>query len=223
MNDLSKVREGYDRWSAIYDHDANPLLALEEPVIKTVVGDVRGRTILDAGCGTGRHASWMAASGGRVTAIDFSPQMLGIARSKPYSDIIRFLCHDLHKGFPLADQIVDLVVSGLVIEHLNDLGHFFREIRRVSKPAGEVVVSAMHPSMFLLGSQARFTDSESGLVIQPGSIPHRMGEIVMAFLNAGIQLLRIEEVAPDEAFARQYPRATKYIGWPMLLVLHGRC
>jgi hypothetical protein len=30
---MSGIRSGYDRWAAVYDHDANPLLALEEPVV----------------------------------------------------------------------------------------------------------------------------------------------------------------------------------------------
>ena len=69
---LSSVRSGYDRWALVYDYDANPLSALEEPLMKEAAGDVRGLTALDLGCGTGRHALWIAAAGATVIAVDFS-------------------------------------------------------------------------------------------------------------------------------------------------------
>ena len=53
-------------------------------------------------------------------------------------------------------------VSGLVLEHLRDLAVFFTDVRRVLRPTGRAVVSAMHPAMFARGSQARFTDPDSG-------------------------------------------------------------
>ena len=38
---VSSVRGGYDRWAAVYDHDANPLLGLEWPVVRAAVGDTQ--------------------------------------------------------------------------------------------------------------------------------------------------------------------------------------
>ena len=73
---VSGVRGGYDRWSVVYDHDANPLPPLEEPLVHAALGKVFGRTVLDLGCGTGRHALWLAQAGASVTAVDFSEGML---------------------------------------------------------------------------------------------------------------------------------------------------
>ncbi len=115
-----------------------------------------------------------------------------------------------------------MVVSGLVLEHLSDLGLFFSEAHRALRAGGRAVVSAMHPAMFLRGSQARFTDPASGEIVQPGSFPHQTGDFVMAALRAGFRLDGITEHAPDADFAARYPRARKYIGWPMLTVLRMR-
>ena len=216
---LSSVRGGYDRWAAVYDHDGNPLQALEGPAVRAAVGDPRGLTALDLGCGTGRHALWLAASGATVTAVDFSQGMLAEARRKPGAGAVRFLSHDLHEPLPLADGQFDLVVSGLVLEHLRELGGFFGEARRVLKPGGRAVVSAMHPAMFLRGAWARFTDPESGERVAPGSVPHSLGAFVMAAVRAGFRPSEVAELAPDAALAARCPRAAKYVGWPMLVVL----
>ena len=67
--------EGYDRWSAIYETDGNPLTLLEAPQVERLLGDVNDKTLLDVGCGTGRHALHYAEAGARVSAIDFSEGM----------------------------------------------------------------------------------------------------------------------------------------------------
>ena len=41
------TREGYDRWAAVYDDDGNPLIALEEPQVDRLLGDVSGLAIAD--------------------------------------------------------------------------------------------------------------------------------------------------------------------------------
>jgi ubiquinone/menaquinone biosynthesis C-methylase UbiE len=150
---------------------------------------------------------------------DFSKGMLDEARRKSGSEQIRFVCHDLHSPLPFADGEFDLVVSGLVLEHLRELGSFFAEIKRVLKLGGRAVISAMHPAMFLRGSQARFTDPTTGELVQPGSIPHSISEFVMAAIRAELHLAGLEEHSPDVEFAARYPRAEKYVGWPMLVVL----
>jgi ubiquinone/menaquinone biosynthesis C-methylase UbiE len=213
------IRDGYDRWASVYDHDFNPLVGLEEPVVHRALGDVAGLNVLELGCGTGRHTEWLAAHGAIVTAVDFSAGMLAEARRKIKHGFVSFLSHDLHDPLPFPDGGFDLAISGLVLEHLRELGRFFREARRTIRPGGRAVISAMHPAMFLRGSQARFTDPESGTVVQPGSFPHQVSDFVMAAIDGGFEMERIAECAPDAEFASRYPRAEKYIGWPMLVVL----
>jgi len=218
----TRICAGYDRWASVYDTDANPLTALELPLVQHAAGDVAGLRTLDLGCGTGRHTSWLASAGAQVTAIDFSHGMLEQARQKPGADHVRFIEHDLHLPLPFddqRDQPFDLVICGLVLEHLRELRACFGEMCRVLRPAGRAIISAMHPAMFLRGSQARFTDPATGDVVQPGSIDHSMSDIIMAIMHAGLSIESVREHAPDATFAQHYPRAEKYINWPMLLTL----
>jgi malonyl-CoA O-methyltransferase len=219
---LDFVREGYDRWAAVYDHDANPLPALEEPHVRDAAGEVCGLDVLDLGCGTGRHTTWLAAAGARVSALDFSEGMLEKARAKPGNEGVRFVVHDLHSRLPFPDASFDRVISGLVLEHLRELSGVCGEAHRVLRPGSAAVLSAMHPAMFLRGSQARFTDPTSGQVVQPGSVKHQLSDFVMSAVRAGFHLDNMAEYAPDAAFAARYPRAEKYIAWPMLVILKLR-
>jgi ubiquinone/menaquinone biosynthesis C-methylase UbiE len=202
-----------------YDCDANPLQALEEPIVWRAIGDPRGRIVLDLGCGTGRHSLRLAAAGATVTALDFSEGMLEEARRKPGAESVRFTRHDLHGPLPIPNGEFDLVVSGLVLEHLRDLNLFFVEMRRVLNSGGRAVISAMHPAMFLRRSQARFSDPSSGELVQPGSLAHSISEFVMSAVRAQLRLVDIEEVSPSSKFAEEYPRAAKYVDWPMLVVM----
>lgn len=220
--DVVAAREGYDRWAEIYDDEGNPLIALEEPQVDALLGDVRGKTVADIGCGTGRHALRLAAAGARVTALDFSAGMLAKARAKPGAERVIFVVHDLRQRWPLADGEFECVVCGLVVEHIADLAFFFGELARICRPDGLIVVSAMHPAMFLRGISARFTDPSTGRETRPRSHPHQISDLVMAALGAGLRLDHISEHTVDAALAARLPRAEKYVGWPMLVMLRLR-
>ncbi len=219
MNDPIPVQAGYDRWAQVYDHDANPLQALEEPLVIAEAGPVAGLRVLDLGCGTGRHALRFASEGAQVTAVDFSEAMLAEAKGKPNADRVRFLTHDLRQPLPI-DYEFDLVVCGLVLEHIKDLPEFYRELARAVRRSGHVVLSFMHSAMFARGSQARFTDPQTDELVQVESTPYTVSEAVMAALRAGFTLENVSEHSPDAAFAERFPPAEKYIGWPMLVVQH---
>ena len=210
---------GYDRWAEIYDSDDNPLIWLEEKHISPLVGKVRGLAVADIGCGTGRHALRLAAAGARVTAVDFSAEMLRRARSKPGAKAVKFLRHDLKKRLPLKSGSFDRVFCCLVLDHIQNLKRFFRELRRLCRPDGFVVVSVMHPAMSLRGVQARFTDPRSGRRIGPQSHHHDIADYVMAAVQAGLVLEHISEHSVDSVLAKRSPRSQKYLGWPLLLLL----
>ncbi|MFN0135310.1 MAG: class I SAM-dependent methyltransferase [Phycisphaerae bacterium] len=214
------VRDGYDRWAEIYDDEDNPLIAVERQHLAWILGDVRGEDVLDAGCGTGRHSIELAAAGANVSACDLSPGMLARARAKPGGDRVRFFEHDLHKPLPIADRSIDLVISGLVLEHIRYMESIFREFRRVIRPTGHVIISTLHPAMMLRGISARFTDPASGRETRPHSHPHQVSDYVMAALKADLHIKHLGEYAVDDGLAARSERARKYLNWPILLVAY---
>lgn len=225
MNPISRIlptREGYDQWAAVYDTDGNPLIALEEPRIAELLGEVRGLSIADIGCGTGRHAITLAAQGANVTALDFSEGMLAQARAKPGADRVAFIHHDIATRLPLADAAFDRVICCLVLDHVRDVESLFREMARLCKPAGFVVVSSMHPAMMLQGVQARFNDPATGEKIYPESVPNQLSDYVMGALRAGLTIEHLTEHMIDETIIKTSARAAPYLGWPMLLMMQLR-
>lgn len=213
------TRAGYDRWAAIYDAEDNPLIQLEEARVRELLGDVAGLAVADIGCGTGRHARPLALAGACVTAVDFSEEMVRRARAKPGADTIRFIHHDVQEALPFPDGSFDRVVCCLVVEHIANLEVFFRELKRICRPNGWIVISGLHPAMLLRGIQARFTDPATGRETRPLGYPHQFSDYVMAVLRAGLDFDHLSEYAVDDELAARSERARKYLGWPLLFLM----
>jgi malonyl-CoA O-methyltransferase len=215
------TREGYDRWAATYDTMGNWLLELEEPEVERALGGVEGLDVLDVGAGTGRHAIRIAERGARVTAVDFSEEMLAKARQKPGADRVRWLVHDVarHEALPFAASSFDRVLSALVLEHIpvGQLASFFSELGRVARGDGLIVVTAMHPAMFVKGVSANFHD-ESGEV-RPRSYVATLSDYVMGAIHAGLVIAALAERSVDEGLATRNERARKWLGWPAVFVM----
>ncbi|MDP9275087.1 MAG: class I SAM-dependent methyltransferase [Chloroflexota bacterium] len=197
----------------------NWLLELEEPEVDRALGDIKDLDVLDVGAGTGRHAIRLAERGARVTAVDFSEEMLAKARDKPGAAPVRWLVHDVAHPLPFGTNSFDRVLSALVLEHIpiDQLAAFFRELGRVARDDGAIVVTAMHPAMFLKGVSANFRD-ESGEV-RPRSYVATLSDYVMGAIGAGLVVVALAEHSVDERLAARNERSRKWLGWPALFVM----
>ncbi|WP_394842058.1 methyltransferase domain-containing protein [Pendulispora brunnea] len=215
------TREGYDLWSEIYDNEENPLILLEEPQVQLQLGNVQGLSVADIGCGTGRHAVRLAREGAHVTALDFSAGMMSRAKQKAADCSIDFVMHDLRMPLPIADRSMDRVISCLVIDHFQtaQLPTLFRELGRICKQDGFILISVMHPAMLLRGVQARFVDPKTGIETRPKASTNLLSDYVLAAQIANLPFLILSEHTMDVAIAAKAKRARKYIGWPVLLMM----
>ncbi|WP_020579889.1 class I SAM-dependent methyltransferase [Actinopolymorpha alba] len=130
--------DGYREWAQLYDQQANQLIDLEQPAVREILDGLTPGTALDAACGTGRHASYLASLGHDVIGVDTSAQMLAKAAAKVREG--RFVLADLH-DLPLPDDHVDLVVCALALTHVPDLEPVLAEFVRVLRPGGHLVIS----------------------------------------------------------------------------------
>jgi ubiquinone/menaquinone biosynthesis C-methylase UbiE len=109
-----------------------------------VLEDYQGKKILDMGCGTGEYAFWYAMKGaGKVVGVDLSESSLAIAQKRKEEgkfDNIEFIKKDiLNLDFP--DNMFDYSFSVGVLHHTGDPFRGFRQLVRVTKPGGILVVS----------------------------------------------------------------------------------
>lgn len=96
---------------------------------------VRGRTVLDAGCGMGRHATQMAAHAGRVIAMDFSRAIDQAATNTADRGNVLCIQGDITRP-PVADMSFDLVYSLGVLHHIADTESASRSLVAKVKPGG---------------------------------------------------------------------------------------
>ncbi len=221
MDEVTEVstREGYDRWAPGYDGYDNPLIALEEPIVREHIGDPAGLDVLDVGCGTGRHARWMAQRGANVTGVDFSGGMLAVLRDKGTPPNLQLIEHDLREGLPRPADCADLVTCCLVLEHLQSLDAMFAEMARVVRPGGRVLISDFHPEMLRRGYHARFREEPSGPKYQMQGAAHTVSDHVMAATRAGLSIAHASEHVMTETLATRSRSAQKWVGLPLLFVL----
>ena len=210
--DVVSTREGYDRWSEVYDNDGNPLLALEEPQVERMLGEVNGLRIADVAAGTGRHSIRLANAGAKVTALDFSKGMLTKARAKAGAAHVSFVLADCAATLPLREATFQRVVCALLADHVASLDSLVKELARICCHDGFIVLTTVHPTMHLLGVRARFNDEESGTKVYPKSYDHTISEFVIAAERARLRFDEMSEHIITEELVRTNPRAAAG-GW----------
>jgi SAM-dependent methyltransferase len=122
-------------WNALY----------ERPATLALLPDVGGKDVLDAGCGPGWYADWLARHGARVVAIDCSAPMVRLAdqRLRGRARVMQGDVSDLRDLLP--GETFDVILSSLVLHYLGDLTTTFREWARLLRPNGTLVFSTHHP------------------------------------------------------------------------------
>jgi len=135
-------QSAYARWASSYPpRPHNPLMAIEHKTVVSLLPDVSGATVLDAGCGSGRYVRELEARGARVVGMDLSPAMLERARETT----TRLARADL-RALPFDAMSIDLVVCGLALGDVAEIELALIEIARVLRPGGRVIYSVVHPA-----------------------------------------------------------------------------
>lgn len=140
----------YDEFATAYtvENESNLFNAYyERPAMLRLAGDVAGRRILDAGCGSGPLAAELRERGAAVSGFDASAAMVDLARQRLGEDADLRVA-DLAAPLPYADGEFDDVLASLVLHYLEDWTGPLAELRRVLKPGGRLLVSVNHPGAY---------------------------------------------------------------------------
>ena len=127
--------------------EINPILEYEQRQRQKIVLDLLairpGEEVLDLGCGDGRDMAVFERQGARCTGVDFSEEMIreGVKRLRKAGVSKARLIVGNAKNIPFKDEFFDKVSCSEVLEHIPDWEKAVREISRVVKRGGLVVIT----------------------------------------------------------------------------------
>jgi len=123
------------------------------PCVERLLGDVKGKQLLDAGCGEGYLARHYAKKGAIVTAIDLSERLIETSEQLTESEGINvdYRVDNVCYIESVPNEEFDLVLSNLVLLNIPCLGDAINEFYRVLKIGGVLVFSIVHPAFNFYG------------------------------------------------------------------------
>jgi SAM-dependent methyltransferase len=187
----------------------------DRPATLSLLPDVQGKRVLDAGCGPGVYAQWLADHGADVVALDVSPKMVGFARER-VGKRATVLRADFSQPLDfLQDASFDVVLSALALDYVPDWYVVFREFHRLLRRPGHLVFSVGHPfADFVRHGEGNYFDIELveeewrgfGTPVRVRFYRRSLQDVLNPLLEAGFVLERILEPRPTEEFRLAEPK-----------------
>ena len=228
--------EAYDRWAEIYDHDSNPLTAIDDLQLIVVLPEflslvskqaLSGKLcIIDLGCGTGRNTlKLLPLQQARIIGLDASTKMLDIAHARCKERIgdmpkdsraasIHFEKFDMLdiNALPIHAQVAHGIICTLVLEHVA-APEFFKAVWSLLRPGGYLLLTNIHPEMGAV-SQAGFRCPQTKVKFQTLSYIHTIESVMEVADEYGFEIVgEIREKAVGaEDIEKLGRRANKWIG-----------
>lgn len=205
--------------------------------LKPLFPPLRGKTLLDLGCGYGWHCNFAAAQGAaEILGIDLSHKMIEEARKRNQADRIRYrVCGIEEYEYP--ENTWDCVVSNLALHYIENIETIFQKVHRTLKKDGVFIFNIEHP-VFTAGVRQEWIYSETGepqyWPVDDYFIPgerhtnflgcdivkqhHTLTQILMGLLHSGFALEAVEEAEPP-AEMMNIPGMKDELRRPMMLLV----
>lgn len=210
----------------------------EWPAFRELLPDLRGKRVLDLGCGFGWHCRYAREQGASlVVGVDISQKMLAGAKAAGDDPGIDYRCCAIEDAqFPEGD--FDVVLSSLALHYVERLDVICRNVHRWLRPGGAFVFSAEHPMFtaraeqeWCLGRQGerrhwpvddyqleglRRAQWLTGSVVKY----HRTtATYVNTLIDAGFSLRRLLEPVPTQEALAQHPDWRDECRRPMFILV----
>ncbi len=212
----NKIKKWWNENSAYYQQDADiqvknahygPYSPDEDKL--QLLGDIRGKKILELGCGGGQCSVAFAREGAISTGVDFSSAQLKFAKklAKEHKVNVNFVKGDIQTLPSFLSNSFDIVFSAFAFIYIKDLTKCFKEAHRVLKPNGLFVFSTEHPfsaifrqktqkvkrSYFLTGKYEKKTERPDGSKHTFVIYRRKVSEIFNSLIEAGFTVNKILE------------------------------
>jgi SAM-dependent methyltransferase len=177
-----------------------------------LLGDLKGKRVLDLGCGSGSAAIAFAQQGAIVIALDSDDSGLVRARARAEQAEVKveWRTGDLADLAFLRAESIDAAFSGSSVAEVDDAARLFRQVQRVLKPNGPFVFSYAHPMSLCVDASGVITRS----YFDPGPIDvdrdgasvrvhvRDIGDVFTELGRAGFRVDTILEPRPSTPGAR---------------------
>lgn len=210
-------------------------------ILKELLPEFEGKSVLDLGCGYGWHCLYASEQGAKkIIGVDISEKMLKVARekAKEFSNItyLNQAIEDLH----FQEQPFDVVISSLAFHYIKDFSSIVESISEWLKADGEFIFSVEHPIFTSKEQQDWIYDKEGKLEYWPVDHYHQetvrrttfLGEEVIKYhrtlstyintlINAGFQIMQVEESYPSQKAVEENPYMENEFRRPMFLLIRA--
>ena len=185
----------YRLWAPYYDAFPNPILALEERMITDLFSARVVRTVIDVGCGTGRSMLCYNSLQATAFGADPCPEMLAEANKK--TGISGTVVQAEASQLPFATGIADVAVCSFTLSYVSELPRALRELARITRIGGQIVISDLHPAAIGKGWTRTFRVGSETFEIEDAG--YRDEEMLHACKDAGLRIQNTRESAFSEA------------------------
>ena len=212
-------------YKKIRDNEANANNLFEIPALFSMMPDLKGKKVLDLGCGFGEHCRQFVNCGAeKVVGIDISEKMLEVAMVENCDPKITYLNMPMEDIAELQDTF-DIVISSLAFHYVEDFEGVIRNIHNLLKENGIFIFSQENPLCTCHSGGDRWTRDENGnklymnladygvegerktvWFVDDVKIYHRtFSTIVNALIEAGFTIEKMIEPLPTEELLEKYP------------------
>ena len=198
-----------DRYAALAPTKPHNAL-YERPAMQSLLPDVNGLRVLDAGCGPGLYSEWLARHGAKVLGVDVVERMVELARERTRGLAVELRVADLEEPLDwLTDNSFNIVIAPLVLDYVLDWRKLFAEFRRILVEGGLFVFSIPHPAFTWIHFHAdreHYAQTElAGFYFTGFGEPHHyveyyrrpLDEVFNSILESGFRIDRVLEPRPQ--------------------------
>lgn len=229
-------------YKKIRENEANANNLFEIPALFSMMPDLKGKKVLDLGCGFGEHCKQFVNRGAeKVVGIDISEKMLEVAKVENGDPKITYL------NMPMEDidglqETFDIVISSLAFHYVEDFEGVIKKIHSLLKESGIFIFSQENPLCTCHSGGDRWTRDENGnklhlnladygvegerktvwFVDDVKKYHRTFSTIVNALIEAGFTIEKMMEPLPTEELLEKYPDYRDLFHKPDFLLIRVR-
>lgn len=218
--------EAYELWSAGYDNQpGNLMLDLDESIFSAMLTgmELKGRSVADIGCGTGRHWNKIYDKDpARLTGFDISEGMLAVLNKKFPGAETHCITDNLFND--VKDAGFDIIISTLTVAHIKNIEQALAAWCRILKKDGEMIITDYHPDTLANGGTRSFSYEKKQLHVT--NYVHSLDTIRSILSRNGFSIVRQEVRCIDSSVKDYYARKNslhvfeKFKDMPVVYGLH---